>query len=135
MAKKIVAAGGLVRNDQNELLMILRKGHWDLPKGKLDEGETIEECAVREVEEETGLQQLQLGDLISVTVHHYTENNEEIEKETHWYKMRVHGNPKLIPQAEENITDIHWVSDARLHEYTATTYKNIREVIGKERKR
>lgn len=134
MAKKIVAAGGLVRNDRNELLMILRKGHWDLPKGKLDEGESIEQCAVREVEEETGLQEIQLGELISVTIHHYTENNEDIEKETHWYKMRVHGNPQLIPQAEENITDIHWVKNETLPQYTATTYKNIREVIEKERR-
>jgi 8-oxo-dGTP pyrophosphatase MutT (NUDIX family) len=62
--KTIVAAGGLVFNENKELLMIYRRSKWDLPKGKLDEGETIEECAIREVEEETGVQQIILGKLI-----------------------------------------------------------------------
>ena len=63
MAKKtIIAAGGLVLNEKNELLMIFRRGFWDLPKGKVDEGETLEQCAVREVKEETGLQNIRLGD-------------------------------------------------------------------------
>src|SRR6476469_5765749 len=129
MAKRINAAGGLVRNEKNELLMILRKGHWDLPKGKMDAGETPEECAVREVEEETGLQNIELGDFISSTLHRYTENNEEIEKETFWYKMRVKEPQQLKPQAEENITDIHWVNSAALPEYISKTYRNIRDII------
>jgi mutator protein MutT len=133
MAKKIIAAGGLVRNENNELLMILRKGHWDLPKGKMDAGETPEQCAVREVEEETGLQNIQLGEFISSTLHRYTENNEEIEKETFWYKMKVTGPQNLQPQAEENITDIHWVKNASLPEYLSQTYRNIRDIISLDR--
>ena len=60
----IEAAGGLVFNEKNELLMIFRRGFWDLPKGKVDEGETLEQCAVREVQEETGLQNIMLGDFL-----------------------------------------------------------------------
>ena len=67
----IVAAGGLVWNEKNELLMIFRQGKWDLPKGKLDDGETIEECAVREVVEETGLKEVKLGGFIGITQHEY----------------------------------------------------------------
>ena len=135
MAKKIIAAGGLVRNEKNELLMILRKGHWDLPKGKMDEGETPEQCAVREVEEETGLANIELGTLISSTLHRYTENEEEIEKETFWYRMKVSGPQHLTPQAEENITDIRWVNNSSLPDYLTDTYRNIKDIISLENSR
>jgi mutator protein MutT len=103
MALKILAAGGIVRNENGEILMQYRRGKWDLPKGKLDDNETIEECAVREVEEETGLTNIQLGALIGVTNHRYVERGLEIDKETHWFAMRVAGDQTLVPQTEEDI--------------------------------
>ena len=64
MPKQILAAGGLVTNAQGEILWIFRRGFWDLPKGKLDDGETIQSCAIREVEEETGIQNIKLHELL-----------------------------------------------------------------------
>ena len=131
--KKIIAAGGLVFNEAGELLMIYRRGYWDLPKGKLDKGETIEHCAVREVEEETGLTHIQLKDLIGITKHEYYDEyaNRDVVKEAHWYEMKVTGNQKLIPQEEEDITDIKWVSMKDLKTYLTDTYPNIKEIIQK----
>jgi 8-oxo-dGTP pyrophosphatase MutT (NUDIX family) len=129
--KRIIAAGGLVFNEQNELLMIFRRGFWDLPKGKLDEGESIEACAIREVQEETGLQEIELGKFITITLHEYFDPylKEEVIKESHWYHMKVKGEPRLIPQVEEDITKIEWVNYAALSNYLSNTYANIIEVI------
>src|SRR5947209_6884568 len=98
MAEKIVAGGGIVQNDEKKILFQLRRGKWDLPKGKLEDGEAIEECAIREVEEETGLRNLQLGELVGVTHHFYTEKGRDLEKETHWFAMKVSGKQELVPQ-------------------------------------
>ena len=131
MMIKIIAAGGIVENENKEILLIFRRGKWDLPKGKLDEGETIEECAVREVEEETGLRSIQQGELIEVTLHNYIEKGTEIEKETYWYAMKVEGEQKLVAQTEEDIEDIKWVKESELPEYLANTYNNIIDIIEK----
>ena len=72
----IQAGGGLVLNEQNELLFIFRRGSWDLPKGKVDLGETIEACALREVEEETGVKNLTLVDFLGITQHPVPSNEE-----------------------------------------------------------
>lgn len=128
---KIIAAGGIVENENKEILLIFRRGKWDLPKGKLDEGETIEECAVREVEEETGLRSIQQGELIEVTLHNYIEKGTEIEKETYWYAMKVEGEQKLVAQTEEDIEDIKWVKESELPVYLANTYNNIIDIIEK----
>ncbi len=131
MQQKITAAGGLVTNDQQELLMIFRRGKWDLPKGKLDEGESIEACAVREVEEETGLTSLELGNKIGITYHTYQENNITILKETHWFAMQAKGEQTLVPQTEEDITRIGWINRSELPEKLNNTYDNILEIIEK----
>lgn len=131
MMIKIIAAGGIVENENKEILLIFRRGKWDLPKGKLDEGETIEECAVREVEEETGLRSIQQGELIEVTLHNYIEKGTEIEKETYWYAMKVEGEQKLVAQTEEDIEDIKWVKESELPVYLANTYNNIIDIIEK----
>ncbi len=131
MPIKIIAAGGLVYNPQGAILFMYRRGKWDLPKGKLDEGETIEACAVREVEEETGLKNIQPGELIGITNHEYTMDNVEYEKETHWYKMSVNGEQLLVPQTEEDILELKWVEKSDLQPYLANTYENIREIIAK----
>lgn len=125
MEKVIMAAGGIVENEKGELLLIFRKKHWDLPKGKLDDGESIEACAVREVEEETGLTNILLGDLIDTTTHQYEENGEQITKKTAWYKMKGSSLDHLTPQTEEEIEDIRWVKPDELQSYTENTYPNI----------
>lgn len=131
--KKIIAAGGLVLNDNNELLMIFRRGKWDLPKGKLDEGESIESCALREVEEETGIKELKLAKFINTTLHTYTDPhlNEEVIKETHWFKMHAPNNQQLIPQFDEGIEKIEWVNNEGLQEKLQNSYVNIIEIISK----
>ncbi len=131
--KKIIAAGGLVFNEKKELLMIFRRGFWDLPKGKLDKGETIESCAVREVEEETGLRNIELVSFIGITKHEYFDeySNRQVVKESHWYEMKVSGDQQLIPQTEEDISEIKWVSKSNLKNYFTNTYKNIVEIIEK----
>ena len=88
----IQAGGGLVENEQREVLFIFRRGKWDLPKGKLDRGETLEQCAIREVEEETGVGQLQLIRFLLITEHEYVERGKKILKETHWWLMKTGGS-------------------------------------------
>lgn len=130
--KIIVAGGGLLLNENKELLMIFRRGFWDLPKGKLDDGETIEACALREVEEETGVAHLELGGLLGITRHQYFDPyiKEEVIKETHWYSMNVKGRPALIPQREEDITDIRWVPLQEVPALLENSFDTIREITG-----
>ncbi len=131
MMEKIIAAGGIVENEDSKILLIYRRGKWDLPKGKWEEGETIEACAVREVEEETGLINVSRNNLIDKTIHHYTENGKAVEKETCWYAMSVQGKQVLMPQFEEGITEIRWVGVNELQEYLKNTYSNIIDIINK----
>ena len=127
MKQKIIAAGGLVQNEKEEILMILRLGKWDLPKGKLDEGESIEHCALREVEEETGLHNVELRNLIGLTAHEYFDGHlqRNVIKETHWYNMYVEGVQHLTPQTEEDITDIKWIDKKDLPQYLQQSYATI----------
>lgn len=131
MAVKIIAGGGIVSNERSEILFQLRRGKWDLPKGKLEDGEKIEACAVREVEEETGLKDVQLGQLIGITHHFYKERGQEIEKETHWFEMKVAGEQELVPQLEEDITDLKWVAEKDVTAYLSNSFQNIEEILKK----
>jgi 8-oxo-dGTP pyrophosphatase MutT (NUDIX family) len=127
----IIAAGGLVQNSKGEILLIYRRGFWDLPKGKLDAGELIPECAIREVQEETGIQTLDLGPLICTTKHTYFDTwlNQDVEKHTHWYAMLSLANETLVPQTEEDIEKIEWVPVNELPQYLLQTYPTIRTVF------
>jgi ADP-ribose pyrophosphatase YjhB (NUDIX family) len=131
MTKKILAGGGLVINEKNEILFIYRRQKWDLPKGKLNIGEKIEECAVREVMEETGIKNLTMGNLLVITTHTYQEKGVSIQKETHWFSMNATtlDNPIFTPQLEEDIEKIEWVSSNKIEEYLANSYKTIRLVL------
>jgi 8-oxo-dGTP pyrophosphatase MutT (NUDIX family) len=123
------AAGGLVKNDRGDILFQYRLNKWDLPKGKLEAGESLEVCAVREVEEETGLKEVELGEPLLVTYHTYDDSGKHMLKETHWFTMRVSGDQKLEPQLEEHITDLRWVSPASIEEVCSNTYQNILLVL------
>jgi 8-oxo-dGTP pyrophosphatase MutT (NUDIX family) len=131
MLTPIIAAGGIVLNPNNELLWIYRRGFWDLPKGKLDPNETIEACAIREVMEETGIADLELGALILTTTHQYHDNylNTHVEKTTYWYAMSTDILQEGIPQTEEDIEAIAWVKKDALTPYLEKTYDTIKEVI------
>jgi 8-oxo-dGTP pyrophosphatase MutT (NUDIX family) len=125
----VKAAGGLVINEQKEWLLIFRLGKWDLPKGKLDKGEKLEACAVREVEEETGLKNVKLQKPIGITWHTYHEGTRFILKESHWYKMKVKGAQILVPQTEEDILEVKWVKPSGLDEYLSHTYPSVADVL------
>lgn len=130
---KIIAGGGLVMNDAGELLMIFRRGKWDLPKGKLDKGETILECAIREVKEETGLTDIEHSELIGITSHEYfdTHIGKDAIKESHWFAMKAPGQQSVSPQTEEDITEIRWVKNEELEECLQNSYSNVIEIIQK----
>ena len=125
----IKAGGGLVINEANELLFIFRRGKWDLPKGKLDDGETIEECAVREIQEETGLQQVELKKHLVTTWHTYDDSGHHILKETAWYLLSASKNQALTPQTVEQITKIEWGSPDNIEKYTSNTFGAIHDVL------
>ncbi len=131
--KTLIAGGGLVRNEKGELLMIFRKGKWDLPKGKLDKGESIDACAVREVKEETGLQEVTLGNLIGISHHHYFDEylKMDVTKESHWFQMQANSNQELVPQTEESITNIRWVAGKEMEECLQNSYVNVVDIIRK----
>ena len=124
------AAGGIVRNNSDELLIIYRKKKWDLPKGKLDYEETPEEAAIREVKEECGIKNLSLDKFILKTFHTYTEKNKFILKKTHWFKMTSSDNGELIPQAEEEIEEAKWMNKEKIYKKVfSKTYSSIKEVL------
>lgn len=125
----IKAGGGLVKNDQGKLLMILRRGKWDLPKGKLDPGETLEQCALREVEEETGISQLEILSQAGITFHVYDEYGKHILKESYWYHMRAKGDQTPVAQAEEQITDITWANDDEVQSNLRNSFPLIRDLL------
>jgi 8-oxo-dGTP pyrophosphatase MutT (NUDIX family) len=126
---EIAAAGGIVENEAGERLFIFRRGMWDLPKGKVDAGETLEAAALREVEEETGVGGLTLIKKIGETYHTYEEDGKQVLKTTHWYHMRCAGNPGLIPQAEEQITAVKWVNKENSAAVIEKTYASIRDIV------
>jgi 8-oxo-dGTP pyrophosphatase MutT (NUDIX family) len=125
----VVAAGGLVLNEKKEILMIFRRGKWDLPKGKLDKGEKLEECAVREVEEETGLKNVNLEKPLTITWHTYYEGARFILKESHWYTILANGKQELIPQTEEDIREIRWIGPDKLDAFLDNTFPSVKDVV------
>jgi len=131
MPTQIIAAGGLVTNPQGEILWIYRRGFWDFPKGKLDEGETIQTCAVREVQEETGLKNIQLHGMLCFNNHTYFDKylNEEVVKRTYWFHMSIPTLQDGIPQTTEDIEKIEWHSLGKARHCLDHTYPNILEVV------
>ncbi len=127
--KVIEAAGGIVVNDNKELLFIFRRGKWDLPKGKMDENESPENAALREIEEETGAKQLVLKEKLAATYHFYNNYGEDVLKITHWYFLNSHCDQILTPQTEEDITAIKWFSQNELDLPLSNTFPTISDLI------
>ncbi len=126
MGKTIISAGGgLVVNSRGEILLIFRRGVWDLPKGKQDKGETIEQCAVREVREECGLGEIAVVKELITTVHNY----DEVEKHTTWFHMRVDGAPELHPQRAEDIERAEWKNPSEAKKLLENSFNTIQEVL------
>ena len=127
----IEAGGGLVTNEFNEILFIFRRGHWDLPKGKLEKYETKKDAALREVEEETGIRNLVLGKKICITNHVYkNKSGKRHIKKSYWYHMTA---PKmgLIPQIEEDITEAKWMTMESFNSRERIVYSSIIKVLDK----
>ena len=124
----IKAAGGVVRDEKKSILMIYRRGHWDLPKGKLDKGEKKKEAAVREVEEETGVKGIKLKKKIITTRHSFRKNGKRVLKKTYWYKMRA-PNQKLVPQTAEDIEKAEWHDLSKGLKYSDPIYGSIVDVL------
>lgn len=125
----IHAGGGLVENEKGEVLLIFRRGIWDLPKGKQDDGETIEQCAIREVQEETGLQQVTSSAFLVTTYHTYNDYGHSVLKESYWFRMKASSSEALVPQTIEDIHEIKWVPKAELNTYLESTFPSVREVL------
>ena len=130
--KYIEAAGGLVTLRDGRILMIKRLGKWDLPKGKCEKGESLQETAIREVVEECGLATLPkiTGDLMH-TFHTYRRKGNHILKHTAWYTMLYEGDESLHPQFDEDITDAVWLPKNQLDTVLQNTYKSIKQVFEK----
>ncbi len=125
--KIVKAAGGIVRkNDQ--ILMIDRLKKWDLPKGKLDKGETIDECAVREVEEETGVK-VKIDSFFRKSYHTYIRNEKRVLKETHWYVMDCVDDKKMKPQKDEGIEGVDWMTKKEVSLATHDTYRSLKLLL------
>ena len=125
----IEAAGGLVYNSDKQILMIFRNGKWDLPKGKKERKETIDQCALREVEEECGVNNLTIINQVKTTYHVYQINDKNILKKTFWFKMFTNSNKKLTPQISEGIIKAEWVSKQNIMQKMKNSYANIKDLF------
>jgi len=125
----VQAAGGLVRNPEDQYLIMKRRGKWDLPKGKVNPNETIPLAAIREVTEECGLQDLEIINPLIRTYHCYYFEEQSILKRTSWFEMEYHGHKPPVPQHDEDITEIRWVRKEDLGEITRNTYMGIVDVL------
>lgn len=131
MFRVVEAAGGIVSNKEGKILFIHRLGKWDLPKGKIEKDESLEQAALREVEEETALQELILEEFVNSTFHVYKERNgDRVLKTTYWFKMSYVGEKAPIPQTEEGITEVSWKNqDEILQEVFPKTFQNIKLIL------
>lgn len=120
------AAGGKVLNTNNEVLFIYRFNKWDLPKGKLEKGESISECAIREVEEECGITNLQIVQPLETTYHIYQEKGNTILKTTYWFLMHTDFVGELTPQSEEGIEQVVFKNEGATVEALKNTYENVK---------
>jgi len=120
----IYAAGGIVYKDDS-VLMIFRNNKWDLPKGKRELNESYKDCALREVQEECGINDLSIVRFLKYTYHTYSIEEKQILKITSWYLMDSNYEKKLIPQFSEGITNVVWVRPKDLNAKLKNSFNNI----------
>ena len=125
----IKAGGGIVYNQEGKVLLIKRNGKWDLPKGKKEKGENIATCALREVEEETGVKKLLIQRFRTITYHIFKRDKQYFLKETYWYDMTTTYKKKLVPQTEEGIEKVCWKDEVTAKELAKSSYKNIQKIF------
>lgn len=128
----VTAAGGIVYNSKKQILFIKRNNRWDLPKGRVEKKESLEDAALREVEEETGVKDLVLGDFVTKTYHVFKRNKKWKLKVTYWYKMHSDYQGKLKPQKEEGIKKAKWKNFEQSQRALKNTYENVKLLFPKE---
>ncbi|MBR9915909.1 MAG: NUDIX domain-containing protein [Algicola sp.] len=126
---KVIAGGGKVYNTEGKVLFIYRNDKWDLPKGKTEKKETIEETAMREVEEETGVGGLEIVKPLETTYHIFKRNGRHRIKVTYWFEMTTKFDGELFPQEKEGITKVAWLDDTESQEALQNSYANIRILV------
>jgi 8-oxo-dGTP pyrophosphatase MutT (NUDIX family) len=130
--KYIEAAGGLVTLPDNRILVIKRRGKWDLPKGKAEKGESLKETAVREVVEECGLiVNPQITHELAHTYHVYYPDGKSVLKHTAWFAMSYDGDDSVFPQTEEDISDVVWLPENQLNIVLQNTYESVKHVLNR----
>lgn len=125
----VEAAGGAVHRSDGKLLAILRRGKWDLPKGKIEKGEFYKQAAVREVQEECGVKDIEVGSRLFDTYHVYYEKGKKILKRTIWFEMKIGNNETLTPQTEEDITEIRWFDYQTIGEVMKNTFESLKDIF------
>lgn len=129
----IKAAGGLVKSKKSKHLFIFRRGKWDLPKGKIDQGESLEHAAIREVIEETGLKNVFITHKIDDTFHFYKAKSKIVIKKTCWFAMKNMGDDTLIPQKEEDIEEAKWVKQDQIKKLKENMFSSVIDIVEKSK--
>lgn len=122
----VTAAGGMVLNAQDDVLFIFRNGRWDLPKGKIEKKESLEEGAIREVEEETGVKNLIITRFLDKTYHVFQRKGKYKLKVTYWYEMRTDYSGELVPEEKEGIMKVKWKNRQKAQKALQKSYANIK---------
>jgi len=125
----VIAGGGKVYNDKGKVLFIYRNDKWDLPKGKIENKESIEAGAIREVEEETGVKGLKITKPLKTTYHIFKRNGRYKIKITYWFEMKTKYDGKLKPETSEGITKVKWLGKKKQAKALENSYANIRELM------
>lgn len=131
--KVVIAAGGIVINTSGDYLLIERNGKWDLPKGKMEKGESIEQSALREVEEETGVTYLKITKPLKTTYHTYDIEEKAVLKHTYWFLMKTPDTKLLVPQQNEGITEAKWVDKKTFCDLIGQSYASIVDLVEREK--
>ena len=126
---QIVAAGGKVYNDKSEILFIFRNNKWDLPKGKLEKKENISQAALREVIEETGIEDISITRPLERTFHIFKKEKKYYLKSTYWFEMKSNFSGEFKPQLKEGISRVEWIGSDQIDKVLLKSYANIRLLI------
>lgn len=125
----VIAGGGKVYNEKGDILFIYRNDKWDLPKGKTEGKETIEETAIREVTEETGVSGLKIVKPLDTTYHIFKRNGRYKIKVTYWFEMTSTFDGNLYAQEDEGITKVEWLNNEQIEQALDNSYANIKALI------